>query len=110
MGIQLIIVFLKLLGHNRHSLYGRGKQWQRADVERLLHFMVMHDYLDEELVVTRYESVVAYVRIGPKAKELLSGEEQVINLFSLVSYSVASHHCCFFSFKVQFPVSKVSKG
>ena len=77
------------LGHNRHSLHGRGKQWQRADVERLLRFMVMQHYLDEDLVITRDDIAAAYVRLGHKAAELLSGKARVINLYSLISCSVA---------------------
>ena len=64
-------------GHNKHKLHGRGKQWQRGDVERLMRLMVMQHFLDEELFITRDGVAVAYLRTGPKSAELLSGKTNV---------------------------------
>lgn len=76
--MKLIIL---IEGHNKHSLHGRGKAWQRNDVERLIRLMVMQHYLDEELFITRDEVAVAYLRVGPKAQELLSGKAKVYPTF-----------------------------
>ncbi|KAI9557156.1 D helicase bloom' [Daphnia sinensis] len=57
------------LGHNKHSLHGRGKSWQRNDIERLMRTMVMQHYLDEELFISRDEVAVAYLRVGSKAPD-----------------------------------------
>ena len=65
------------LGHNKHKLHGRGKHWQRGDVERLMRLMVMQHFLDEELFITRDGVAVAYLRTGPKTAELLSGKSNV---------------------------------
>ena len=48
--------------------------------------MVMQHYLDEYFVITSSETTAAYVQLGEKATEILSGKERVINLFSVVSY------------------------
>ena len=55
--------------------------------------MVMQHYLDEDLVITRDDIAAAYVRLGHKAAELLSGKARVITLFSFLSCSVAEQQC-----------------
>ena len=70
-----------ILGHNKHALHGRGKSWQRNDVERLMRLLVMKHYLDEELVITKEDVAIAYLRIGSKARAILSGEDKVHILF-----------------------------
>lgn len=67
-------------GHNKHALHGRGKTWQRNDIERLMRLMVMSHYLDEELFINKDEMAVAYLRVGPKAQDLLSGKDRVRRL------------------------------
>ena len=37
----------------------------------------MQHYLDEELFINRDEVAVAYLRVGPKAQELMSGKAKV---------------------------------
>ena len=56
-------------GHNKHSLHGRGKSWQRNDIERLMRTMVLNHYLDEELVISREEVAIAYLRVGSKVPD-----------------------------------------
>lgn len=75
-------------GHNKHPLHGRGKQWQRNDVERLLRFMVMQGYLDEELVATRDDIAVAYVRMGHKGQQLFDNNTRVTDS---TSSSIRTH-------------------
>lgn len=55
-------------------LYGKGKSWNRGDIERLLHEMVLKDYLKENMYINN-EIVCAYVSIGPKASELMTKKD-----------------------------------
>ncbi|XP_008211497.1 Bloom syndrome protein homolog isoform X1 [Nasonia vitripennis] len=58
-------------GHDRHPLYGHGKSWQKNDIERLLHKLVIDGYLKENLYVNN-EITCSYVGVGPKAQELMT--------------------------------------
>ncbi|EFN77228.1 Bloom syndrome protein-like protein [Harpegnathos saltator] len=58
-------------GLNNQALYGRGKSWKRGDIERLLHHMVLQEYLLESMYINN-EIACAYVKIGPKASELMT--------------------------------------
>lgn len=52
--------------HDKCALYGRGKSWNRADVLRLFHKMVIEEYLSEEIVFFN-DIPNAYLRLGPNA-------------------------------------------
>ncbi|CAL4100970.1 unnamed protein product, partial [Meganyctiphanes norvegica] len=58
-------------GHNRHQLYGMGKNWQRGDIERTIRKLILEGILHEDMVVMRDMSF-AYMRPGPKAKDFLN--------------------------------------
>ncbi|CAG0889003.1 unnamed protein product, partial [Darwinula stevensoni] len=64
-------------GHNRLRVHGRLKHWSRTDVERLLHQLVLEDYLREDLFVTREDIAIAYVKPGEKIQSLLTGQAKV---------------------------------
>ncbi|KAG7204709.1 hypothetical protein KM043_005123 [Ampulex compressa] len=58
-------------GLNKHPLFGQGKSWNRTDIERLLHTMVLNNYLHESMYINN-EIACAYVKIGPNAAELMT--------------------------------------
>ncbi|KAF3423138.1 LOW QUALITY PROTEIN: hypothetical protein E2986_00662 [Frieseomelitta varia] len=62
---------LRELGLTKHPLYGRGKSWNRGNIERLLHHMVLKEYLQEQMYINN-EIACAYVKIGPNANELMT--------------------------------------
>ena len=64
-------------GHNRLRVHGRLKNWSRTDVERLLHQLVLENYLREDLFVTREDIAIAYVKPGEKIQSLLNGQAKV---------------------------------
>lgn len=76
--VSNINFFFINLGHDKNSLYGRGKSWERLDIERLIHQLIFEGYLFEKMTATRDNIVVAYVKVGPKAFELLTGDIKVI--------------------------------
>nr|CAD7437741.1 unnamed protein product [Timema bartmani] len=69
---------VKDAGHDKLPLHGRGKNWLRGDVERLVRKLTIEEYLREDLVVTRDDIAIAYVKAGPKTRELLAGQVKVM--------------------------------
>ena len=48
------------------------------DIDRLLHQLILDGYLQEKMVPTKMEGIVAsYIKLGPKANELLGGNVKV---------------------------------
>lgn len=64
-------------GHNKSSLFGRGKNYARHDAERLLRLMVCQGYLREDLIVGHHDNIILYVGIGQKSHQILNGYQQV---------------------------------
>ncbi|XP_017875037.2 Bloom syndrome protein homolog, partial [Ceratina calcarata] len=62
---------LREAGLTKHPLYGRGRSWNRGDIERLLHYMVLKEYLQENMHITVNDFVCVYVKIGQNAAELM---------------------------------------
>ncbi|KAL5110217.1 hypothetical protein TcWFU_004232 [Taenia crassiceps] len=60
------------------ALYGKGANYTKTDAERLLHRLLADRVLNEEFAVTAMDTVAAYLRPGPKANLLLSGNLQVM--------------------------------
>nr|CAD7576275.1 unnamed protein product [Timema californicum] len=69
---------VKDAGHDKLPLHGRGKNWLRGDVERLVRKLTIEEYLREDLVVTRDDIAIAYVKAGPKTRDLLAGKVKVM--------------------------------
>lgn len=63
--------------HNRSQYHGCLKSWLRNDIQRLLHKMVIDDYLKEELIFYR-DIPQAYLRIGHKIETLMNKGEKVM--------------------------------
>jgi len=68
---------IKESGHNKLPLYGRGKAWARSDIERLLHKLTIDEFLMEDLVVTRDDITCAYIKVGAKGEDLISGNTRL---------------------------------
>ncbi|XP_022183329.1 Bloom syndrome protein homolog [Myzus persicae] len=64
---------IKSHNHDKLSLHGRGKQWDRFDAERLMHKLVLEGYLREEMVASKVDIINAFVRVGPEADKLIRG-------------------------------------
>ena len=56
------------------SLFGKGTILCKHDLERLLHMMVLKDMLAEDLQIGNHDNVISYVKLGPKAMEVLRGK------------------------------------
>ncbi|XP_022105829.1 Bloom syndrome protein homolog isoform X1 [Acanthaster planci] len=62
-------------GHTNSPIYNlmKSRDYQRHDCERLLRKMVLEGVLREELVIGAHDQALCYVKVGPKAHNLLSG-------------------------------------
>ncbi|XP_024224893.1 Bloom syndrome protein homolog isoform X1 [Bombus impatiens] len=65
---------LRESGLTKNPLYGRGRSWNRHDIERLLHYMVLKEYLQEQMYINN-EIACAYLKIGPNASELMTKKD-----------------------------------
>ena len=71
-------------------LYGRGQAHSRHDLERLLHKLVMEDYLSESLRIGNHDNVICYVKTGSKANALLCGRAPSVMLNTRGKSAVAT--------------------
>ncbi|KAK9507480.1 hypothetical protein O3M35_007332 [Rhynocoris fuscipes] len=68
-------------GHQSHKIHGKGKSWQRTDVERLIRQLIRDEYLQEISIPSKDGIVHSYTKTGIKAEQLLSGNSNIkINL------------------------------
>ncbi|XP_072758211.1 uncharacterized protein Blm isoform X2 [Anoplolepis gracilipes] len=70
---------IRELGLTQHPLYGRGKSWNKNNIERLLHYMVLQEYLQENMYINN-EIACAYIKIGPKASELMTRKDTKVQI------------------------------
>lgn len=56
--------------HDKSDFHGLLKSWNKSDIERLLHMLVIEEYFREELIFVR-DIPQAYLRIGPKIQQLI---------------------------------------
>ncbi|XP_062595889.1 recQ-like DNA helicase BLM [Saccostrea cucullata] len=64
-------------GHDRIPLHGRGENYSRADAERLLRKLVIEAILQEDLKITAADTTACYIRLGPKANDVMMGKRKV---------------------------------
>ena len=61
-------------GWNKDPLYGKGSSHSVSEANRMLKKLILEGYLWEELVVNKDCGASAYVKLGAKASDLLSGK------------------------------------
>jgi bloom syndrome protein len=61
-------------------LYGKGSKMLKHDLERLMHRLVIEDILSESLTIGNHDNVVCYVKLGGKARDVLSNRISGIEL------------------------------
>ena len=62
------------VGWNNDPLYGKGAHMTAVEANRIIKKLILEGYLWEELFVNKDCGASAYVKLGPKAKKLLSGK------------------------------------
>lgn len=58
-------------GHNRSSFHGCLKDWEKSDIQRIIHKLILENFIREEIVVIK-DIPQSYIKIGPKAGDLMS--------------------------------------
>ncbi|XP_055643592.1 recQ-like DNA helicase Blm isoform X2 [Toxorhynchites rutilus septentrionalis] len=68
----------KILDNNHHRTpyHGRLKSWEKNDIQRLMHKLVIEDYLKEDLIFAN-DIPQAYLKIGTKIEKLMSREVRI---------------------------------
>lgn len=68
----------KIIENNHHKTpyHGRLKAWDRIDIQRLMHKLVIEDYLKEDLIFSN-DIPQAYIKIGTKIEKLMNREVRV---------------------------------
>lgn len=64
------------LGFHESEYHGLLKSWTNSDVQRLLHMLVLDDYLREILIFVR-DIPLAYLKIGVNVDKLMSGQTRI---------------------------------
>lgn len=64
---------------NELSIHGKGKTWNKSDIERMMHKMVIDGLIEEEMMIFN-EIACAYIRIGPKANEFMTSKDSKVRI------------------------------
>lgn len=79
--LQLVDVFLgknnktvSSNGHQSSEYHGLLKDWSNSDVQRLLHKLVIEEYLREHVIFVR-EIPLSYLKIGPQVEKLMRSND-----------------------------------
>lgn len=65
------------MGHDQLGCHGLGRDWKKADIERIFFKLVTDRILNEYSVSTGRGFFSTYVKLGPKAKDLFKGKMKV---------------------------------
>ena len=63
--------------HQNTPYFGRLKSWNKNDVLRLLHKLVIEEYLKEDIIFFN-DIPQAYLKIGPKIEKLINKQIQIV--------------------------------
>lgn len=67
---------VKEFRHQQTSYFGSLKSWEKSDIQRLFHKLILEHYLTEEIVVMR-DIPLSYVKVGNKVGDLMQRGAQV---------------------------------
>ena len=57
--------------HNQTVYHGYLKAWDRTDIQRIIHKLIIENYLREDLIFVR-DIPQAYLKLGPKVEQLMT--------------------------------------
>lgn len=70
------MLFFIFLGFHESEYHGLLKSWTNSDVQRLLHMLVLDEYLRETLIFVR-DIPLAYLKLGVNVDKLMSGQKRI---------------------------------
>lgn len=88
-------------GHNRSSFHGCLKDWEKSDIQRIIHKLIIENFIREEIVVIK-DIPQSYIKIGSKAGDLMSRGAKV-------SFSVMDRQKKVVKKKAEAPKTKVDE-
>lgn len=81
--LQMVDVFkgantakVKEFGHDKSSCYALLSSWDKSDIQRLFHKLILEHYLTEEIIVIR-DIPQSYLKVGQKAGNLMQRGNQI---------------------------------
>lgn len=63
-------------GHHRTNYHGYLKSWEKSDIQRIFHKLVLENYLREEIIVIR-DIPQSYIKVGKKAGDLMTRNAKI---------------------------------
>jgi bloom syndrome protein len=63
-------------GHNKTRYHGCCKTWDRNDIQRMLHKLIIENYLREDIVVIN-EIPISYVNVGKNCAQLMTQNKKI---------------------------------
>lgn len=89
--LQLVEVFKGSLakkivdsGQSNTKYHGHLKNWDRSDIQRIFHKLVLENFLQEEIVINQNDIPMAYIRIGTKIAELMTPGSRTKVMFAMM--------------------------
>ena len=63
--------------HNQLEMHGKLSKYKKNDIERVIRKLIFKGYLKEEVkIIAHTETVASYIKIGPKAGQLINGSDK----------------------------------
>ncbi|KAL7423811.1 ATP-dependent DNA helicase sgs1 [Cryptotrichosporon argae] len=62
---------------SNNPMFGQGKDWERAEADRLLQLLLMNKAFEEWYVTSKAGWSNAYLKLGPHAKDYLNGSKKM---------------------------------
>ncbi|KAG5673170.1 hypothetical protein PVAND_003238 [Polypedilum vanderplanki] len=63
-------------GHQNTRYHGYLREWDRLDIERIFHKLVIENYLKEELTVVK-DIPIPYLKLGPNVASIMKGSKKI---------------------------------
>ncbi|KAG5683750.1 hypothetical protein PVAND_013015 [Polypedilum vanderplanki] len=63
-------------GHKNTRYHGHLKQWDRTDIQRIFHKLVIENYLREDITVIN-DIPIAYLKLGEKVADIMRGNKKI---------------------------------
>ncbi|XP_039292591.1 Bloom syndrome protein homolog [Nilaparvata lugens] len=67
-------------GHDKLPIHNMLSSWNKMELDRLIHKLVLEGYLEDFLVATRDEIINSYIRLGRKAEAFINNDNAKIEL------------------------------
>lgn len=71
-------------GYNNTKYHGHLKHWDRSDIQRIFHKLVLENFLQEEIFINQNDIPISYIRIGSKIAELMTPGSRTKVMFAIM--------------------------